>query len=494
VNLTSFFPTLLKLTEGGAMGELGTRDLVIQGTYLIASVLFVLGLRSLTKPTQARLGMQQAAFGMLFAVIGTLLNGDILSYGWILAGLAIGAVIGYPMAMKVAMTSMPQFVAFSHAFGAIAATLVGVVEYRHTHTMINGVMPGMTHGVAAAIGFEVLFGALTVTGSFMAFGKLQELITGRPITFPGQNAFNITLIGAAFLSLGVLIYNPDAAWAFYTIVGLGLFLGVSMVLPIGGGDMPVVISLLNSYAGLAASATGFAIGNNVLIIAGALEGAGGFILSLIMSKAMNRSFTNIIFGAFGSAPAASKKDGGPAKEPKTITAEDAATQLAYAGSVVIIPGYGMAVAQAQHTCRELHELIQKNGGQVSYAIHPVAGRMPGHLNVILSEAGIDYGALLTDVDDANRVLASADIAVIIGANDIVNPDAEEDKSSPLFGMPIFRPWTAKTVFVVKRGKGTGFSGVENPLFTKDNTLMIYGDAKGVLGNLVKEIKALDEGH
>ena len=279
------------------------------------------------------------------------------------------------------------------------------------------------------------------------------------------------------------------------MVSLGLFLGVSMVLPIGGGDMPVVISLLNSYAGLAASATGFAIGNNVLIIAGALEGAGGFILSIMMSKAMNRSFGNIIFGAFGSAPSAgAKKDGGPAKEAKVITPEDAATQLAYAGSVVVIPGYGMAVAQAQHTCRELQELIEKKGGKVAYAIHPVAGRMPGHLNVILSEAGIDYGALLTDVEDANRVLLTADVVVIIGANDIVNPDAEEDKSSPLFGMPIFRPWTAKTVFVVKRGKGTGFSGVENPLFTKDNTLMIYGDAKGVLGNLVKEIKALDEGH
>jgi NAD(P) transhydrogenase subunit beta len=477
------------------VNDLTTRDWIIQATYLIASILFILGLRSLTKPTQARLGMQQAAFGMLFAVIGTLLNAHIITYWWIVAGLVVGAAIGYPMAMKVAMTSMPQFVAFSHAFGAIAATLVGVVEYQHAFTMDGGGnMPGMSHGVAAAIAFEVLFGALTVTGSFMAFGKLQELITGRPITFPGQNALNITLIAAALASLGALAYDPSQAWAFYTIVGLGLFLGISMVLPIGGGDMPVVISLLNSYAGLAISATGFALGNNVLIIAGALEGAGGFILSMIMSKAMNRSFGNIIFGAFGSAPTSAKKDGGPAKEAKTIMAEDAATQLAYAGSVVIIPGYGMAVAQAQHTCRELHELIEKKGGKVTYAIHPVAGRMPGHLNVILSEAGIDYGALLTDVDDANRVLAAADIAVIIGANDIVNPDAEEDKSSPLFGMPIFRPWTSKTVFVVKRGKGTGFSGVENPLFTKDNTLMIYGDAKGVLGNLVKEIKALDEGH
>jgi NAD(P) transhydrogenase subunit beta len=476
------------LQEAAAIGgELTTRDWIIQATYLAASIFFILGLRSLTKPTQARLGMQQAAFGMLFAVVGTLLNAHIITYTWIIVGLVVGAAIGYPMAMKVAMTSMPQFVAFSHAFGAIAATLVGVVEYEH-------MAETMGRGVAAAIGFEVLFGALTVTGSFMAFGKLQELITGRPITFPGQNAFNITLIVAALASLGVLIYDPTQAWAFYTVVGLGLFLGVSMVLPIGGGDMPVVISLLNSYAGLAISATGFALGNNVLIIAGALEGAGGFILSIIMSKAMNRSFGNIIFGAFGSAPASAKKDGGPAKEAKTIMTEDAATQLAYAGSVVIIPGYGMAVAQAQHTCRELHELIEKKGGKVTYAIHPVAGRMPGHLNVILSEAGIDYGALLTDVDDANRVLATADIAVIIGANDIVNPDAEEDKSSPLYGMPIFRPWTAKTSFIVKRGKGTGFSGVENPLFTRDNSLMIYGDAKGVLGSLVKEIKALDEGH
>lgn len=477
------------------LGPLSSRDLIIQATYLIASIFFILGLRSLTKPTQARLGMQQAAMGMLFAVIGTMLNAHIISYQWIIVGLVVGSIIGYPMAMKVPMTAMPQFIAFSHAFGAIAATLVGVVEFRHAFTMdMSGNMPGMSHGVAAAVGFEVLFGALTVTGSFMAFGKLQELITGRPITFPGQNAFNITLIAVAFLSLGVLIYNPDTAWAFYTVLALGLFLGVSMVLPIGGGDMPVVISLLNSYAGLAAAATGFAIGNNVLIIAGALEGAGGFILSIIMSKAMNRSFANIIFGAFGSAPSGAKKDGGPAKEPKTITAEDAATQLAYAGSVVIIPGYGMAVAQAQHTCRELHELIEKKGGKVTYAIHPVAGRMPGHLNVILSEAGIDYGALLTDVDDANRVLQTADVAVIVGANDIVNPDAEDDKSSPLYGMPIFRPWTAKASFVIKRGKGTGFSGVENPLFTKDNTLMIYGDGKGVIGNLVKEIKALDEGH
>ena len=490
--MTAHLVALLAQAEGGVVS--GTQELIVQGSYLAASVMFILGLRSLTRPKDARLGMQQAAVGMLFAVIGTLLNSGILTYQWILIGLVIGALAGYPMAMKVPMTAMPQFIAFSHAFGAIAATLVGVVEYRHAWAPgAEGAVPGMSHGLAAALGFEVLFGALTVTGSFMAFGKLQELITGRPITFKGQNALNLLLMGVAFAAFGLLIVHPDTTWAFYAMLGLSLFLGISMVLPIGGGDMPVVVSLLNSYAGLAAAATGFAIGNNVLIIAGALEGAGGFILSMLMSKAMNRSFANVIFGAFGSAPAAALKQG-ESRESKTAAVEDAAVQLAYAGSVVIVPGYGMAVAQAQHVCRELMELIQKKGGEVKYAIHPVAGRMPGHLNVILSEAGIDYGTLLTDVEDANRVLQSADVAVIIGANDIVNPDAEDDKGSPLYGMPIFRPWTAKTVYVIKRGKGTGFSGVENPLFFRDNTLMLYGDAKTVLGSLVKEIKALDDGH
>ena len=477
------------LQEAAATAVDPLRDNISQATYLAASVMFILGLKSLTRPDSARRGMQQAALGMFLAVIGTLLNQGILTYQWIAIGLVIGAMAGYPMAMKVPMTAMPQFIAFSHAFGAIAATLVGIIEYHQL-----SVEHGLTRGLAGALGFEVLFGALTVTGSFMAFGKLQELITGRPITFRGQNAVNLALIAVAFGAFAMLIYDPTNFKAFYTVAGLALFLGISMVLPIGGGDMPVVVSLLNSYAGLAAAATGFAIGNNVLIIAGALEGAGGFILSVMMSKAMNRSFANVIFGAFGAAPSSGAKKVGEAKEPKTISTEDAATQLAYAQSVVIIPGYGMAVAQAQHVCRELHELIEAQGGAVKYAIHPVAGRMPGHLNVIMAEAGIDYGALLTDVDDANRVLASADIAIVIGGNDIVNPDAEGDKSSPLYGMPIFRPWTAKVTYVIKRGKGTGFSGVENPLFTLDTTRMIYGDAKNVLGTLVKEVKALNEGH
>ena len=315
---------LFRLLEDGPQIN-GTRDLIVQASYLAASVLFILGLRSLTRPDTARRGMQQAAAGMLFAVVGTLLNSGILTYQWIIIGLVVGAIAGYPMAMKIPMTAMPQFIAFSHAFGAIAATLVGIVEYRHAYTPneVTGLTPGLSHGVAGALGFEVLFGALTVTGSFMAFGKLQELITGRPITFRGQNAVNLALIAVAFGCFGMLIYQPETAWAFYAMVALSLFLGVSMVLPIGGGDMPVVVSLLNSYAGLAAAATGFAIGNNVLIIAGALEGAGGFILSVMMSKAMNRSFANVIFGAFGSGAPAAAKAKGEAKESKTITAEDA---------------------------------------------------------------------------------------------------------------------------------------------------------------------------
>ncbi len=465
-----------------------TAQVFTQASYLAASVLFILGLRSLTKPASARRGMRQAAVGMLLAIVGTLTKHEIVDYRFIVAGLALGTVVGYPLGMFVPMTAMPQRIAISHMFGALAATLVGIAEF---YTLGNGAQ--VSRGTMAALGFEVMFGALTITGSFMAFGKLQEILPGVPVTFKGQNGVNGVLFAATVGLFAWLLYQPFTPWAFYAMCLLGLLIGVSLVLPIGGADMPVVISLLNSYAGLASSATGFAIGNEVLIIAGALDGASGFILSMVMSKAMNRSFSNILFGAFGK-PVEKSAKAASGLAVKSISAEDAAIQLAYARNVIVVPGYGMAVAQAQHACRELHELIEKKGGKVAYAIHPVAGRMPGHLNVILSEAGIDYGALLTDVDDANRVLLTADVAVIVGANDIVNPDAEEDKTSPLYGMPIFRPWTAKTVFVVKRGKGTGFSGVENPLFFRDNTLMVYGDAKTVLGNLVKEIKALDEGH
>ena len=471
-----------------ASGPPDSRTVFIQLSYLVASVLFILGLRSLTRPDRARLGMQQAAGGMLFAVIGTLINSNIVTYEWIIVGLVIGALAGYPMAMKVPMTAMPQFIAFSHAFGAIAATLVGVVEYHHAFApAADGSVRGITHAIAAALGFEVLFGALTVTGSFMAFGKLQELITGRPITFKGQNVANGVLGLAVIGCFGTLIASPGTSWAFFGVVGIALVLGVSMVLPIGGGDMPVVVSLLNSYAGLAASATGFAIGNTVLIIAGALEGAGGLILSLIMSKAMNRSFGNIIFGAFGTPPAANGRTS-VGLTVKSITPEDAAIQIGYAQKVIVVPGYGMAVAQAQHIVRELAELIEKRGGEVKYAIHPVAGRMPGHMNVLLAEANVPYDRMY-DMDEINGEFPSTDVALVIGANDVVNPAAKTDPSSPIYGMPILNVDQAKSVIVLKRGMSAGFAGIENELFYDPKTSMLFGDAKSSLTKLVSEVKA-----
>ncbi|MEP7344017.1 MAG: NAD(P)(+) transhydrogenase (Re/Si-specific) subunit beta [Gemmatimonadaceae bacterium] len=480
------------MVQEGASTTSSARELIVQLSYLAASVMFILGLRALTRPDQARLGMQQAAIGMLLAVVGALLNQGILTYSWIIAGLAIGAALGYPMAVKVSMTAMPQFIAFSHAFGAIAATLVGIVEYRHVTGAADGgnTAPTITHALAAALGFEVLFGALTVTGSFMAFGKLQELITGRPITFRGQNLFNGLIALGAIGCFAMLIYEPTTTWAFYGVVGLALFLGVSLVLPIGGGDMPVVISLLNSYAGLAASATGFAIGNNVLIIAGALEGAGGFILSVLMSKAMNRSFANVLFGAFGSAPASAALGATSEGLPvKSLSVEDAAVQLAFAKLVIVIPGYGLAVAQAQHQVRELAELIEKKGGEVKFAIHPVAGRMPGHMNVLLAESNLPYEKLL-EMDEINHEFPAADVALVIGANDVVNPAARHDKASPIYGMPILDADKAKSIIVMKRSMAAGFAGIENELFYNPKCSMLFGDAKKSLTALITEIKAL----
>jgi NAD(P) transhydrogenase subunit beta len=325
----------------------------------------------------------------------------------------------------------------------------------------------------------VAIGAITFAGSLIAFAKLNGNMSGAPILLPGRHVLNLATL-AAILGLITYFTQDQSPWVFFSAAGLAFAIGFLLIIPIGGADMPVVISMLNSYSGWAAAAMGFTLHNSAMIITGALVGSSGAILSYIMCRAMNRSFISVIAGGFGAVASAGGAEAID-RPYKRGSAEDAAFLLKQAEQVIIVPGYGMAVAQAQHVCRELHELIQKKGGDVKYAIHPVAGRMPGHLNVILSEAGIDYGALLTDVEDANRILLTADVAVIIGANDIVNPDAEEDKSSPLYGMPIFRPWTAKTVFVIKRGKGTGFSGVENPLFTRENTLMLYGDAKGVLG-------------
>jgi proton-translocating NAD(P)+ transhydrogenase subunit beta len=460
------------------------RDLFIQAAYLASSIFFILGLRSLTKADEARRGMNLAALGMLLAIVGTLVHQDIVRYDWVIAGLVLGTVIGYPMGMFVPMTAMPQRIAISHLFGALAATLVGIAEYWNlSHA------GGVPRGTMAALGFEVLFGSLTVTGSFMAFGKLQEILPGRPVTYPGQNAVNILLFLTTLGMFGYLVYNPGASTVFYVMAGLAFLIGIFMVLPIGGADMPVVISLLNSYAGLASSATGFAIGNNVLIIAGALDGASGFLLSILMSKAMNRSFGNILFGAFGSPVAA----GGPRTSvgltTRAISAEDAAMQIGYAGSVIVVPGYGLAVSQAQHIVRELADLVEKRGGEVKYAIHPVAGRMPGHMNVLLAEANIPYDRLY-DMDEINDQFAQADVAIVIGANDVVNPAARNDKASPIYGMPILNADQAKSVIVLKRSMNPGFAGIENELFYDPKTSMLFGDAKASLSKLVTEIKAL----
>jgi NAD(P) transhydrogenase subunit beta len=457
------------------------RVVFIEAAYLAASVLFVLGLRSLTVPDRARRGMQLAALGMLVAVVGTLVHHEIVRYDWILGGLALGAAIGYPLGVYVPMTAMPQRIAISHMFGAIAATLVGVAEY---WSLGNGA--AVPRGEMAALGFEVLFGGLTVTGSFMAFGKLQELLPSRPVTFPGQNLVSIGIFAAAAGLFAFLVIDPANPAVFYAMVALALAFGVSLVLPIGGADMPVVISLLNSYAGLASAATGFAIGNNVLIIAGALDGASGFILSIIMSRAMNRSFRNILFGAFGAAPPASAKTAA-GLTVHAVTPQDAAIQLAWARLVIVVPGYGMAVAQAQHQVRELAHLVEKNGGTVLYAIHPVAGRMPGHMNVLLAEANIPYDKLM-DMDEVNGEFKNADVALVIGANDVVNPAARTDPSSPIYGMPILNVDEAKQVIVLKRSMSPGFAGIENELFYRENTAMLFGDAKQSLSRLVQEIK------
>jgi NAD(P) transhydrogenase subunit beta len=455
---------------------------LIEAVYLAASVLFILGLRSLTRPESARRGMQQAAVGMLLAIVGTLLHHEIVRYDWIIGGLVVGTVIGIPLGLLVPMTAMPQRIAISHMFGALAATLVGIVEYHHYGA-------GLGRAKMAAVGFEVLFGALTVTGSLMAFGKLQEILPGRPMTYKGQNAVNISVFFATIGMLVYLVVFPQSAAVFYLMVATSLVIGVSMVLPIGGADMPVVISLLNSYAGLAASATGFAIGNNVLIIAGALDGASGLLLSILMSKAMNRSFGNILFGAFGAAPEAGAGKSAEGLTVRPISAEDAAMQLGYARSVIVVPGYGLAVAQAQHQVRELADLIHKKGGDVRYAIHPVAGRMPGHMNVLLAEADVPYDKLY-DMDEINPEFERADVALVIGANDVVNPAAKNDPSSPIFGMPILEANRARSIIVLKRSMNPGFAGIENELFYDPKTSMLFGDAKASLSKLVTEVKNL----
>jgi NAD(P) transhydrogenase subunit beta len=451
----------------------------MQAAYLAASVLFILGLRGLSSPKTARRGLVYAEVGMVLAIAGTLIGEQVNVWQWIIVGSLIGSTIGAAMAIWMPMTAMPQRIALSHSFGAMAAVLVGVAHYHHDFADIEC-------GTMAALGFEVLFGSLTITGSLMAFGKLQEIVYGPPITYKFQNISNIVIFFGTVALFIYLVLHPQASAVFYLMLALGLVSGVLIVLPIGGADMPVVISLLNSYAGLAASATGFAIGNRVLIIAGALDGASGFFLSILMSRAMNRSFTNVLFGAVGAV----KAETSAAVETRTViryTPEDAIQILENARSVIVVPGYGMAVAQAQHVIHELAELLIGKGIQVRYAIHPVAGRMPGHMNVLLAEAQVPYDLLL-EMDHINDDFQNTDLAIVVGANDVVNPAARTKKDSPLYGMPILNADKARTVIILKRSLKPGFAGEDNDLFYEKQTMMVFGDAKKTLTEMVQVLK------
>jgi NAD(P) transhydrogenase subunit beta len=450
---------------------------IIEVTYLIATALFILSLKWMSSPATARRGVWAGEVGMLLAVAGTLLHRGIVDYKWLAAALVLGTIIGVPLG-KVAMTAVPQRTALSHAFGALCVTLVGTAEF---YLRAPSVPPFMM----AVLGMEVILGSLTFTGSLMAAGKLQELLPQRPITYKGQNFVNLGVLAIAVIVAIILVLHPERVYLYPLIVILPLIFGVLMIIPIGGADMPTVISLLNSYAGLSAAAMGFVLDNKLLIIAGALDGASGFILSVNMSKAMNRSFSNVLFGAFGQEQA-SAAAGAETRAVRSASAEEAASILSAANKVVIVPGYGMAVSQAQHKVRELYDALTKRGVDVRFGIHPVAGRMPGHMNVLLAEADIPYDKLM-EMDDANGDFAQTDVALVIGANDVTNPAARTDTSSPIYGMPILDVDKARTVMVIKRGMSAGFAGIDNPLYYSDKTLMLFGDAKSFVGSIVREI-------
>ncbi|MGA8269256.1 MAG: NAD(P)(+) transhydrogenase (Re/Si-specific) subunit beta [Candidatus Acidiferrales bacterium] len=452
-------------------------DHIIEITYLVATVLFILSLKWMSTPSTARHGVFAAEVGMLLAVVGTLLHHGIVEYKWIAIALVIGSIIGVPLG-EVAMTAVPQRTALSHAFGACCVTLVGTAEFYLRTPNVPRLMMGV-------LALEVILGSLTFTGSLMAAGKLQEILPQRPITYKGANIVNLSVLAAAVIVAGYLVAHPENKALFPVIVAVPLLFGVLMIIPIGGADMPTVISLLNSYAGLSAAAMGFVLDSKLLIVAGALDGASGLILSINMSKAMNRSFSNVLFGAFGQEQSSTAT----AQETRPVhsaTAEEAAAILAAANKVVIVPGYGMAVAQAQHKVRELYDALSKRGVDVKFGIHPVAGRMPGHMNVLLAEADIPYDKLL-DMDDVNSDFPQTDVALVIGANDVTNPAARTDASSPIFGMPILEVDKARTVMVIKRGMSPGFAGIDNPLYYLDNTLMLFGDAMAFVGAIVREL-------
>ena len=462
------------------MTDFAGNQTIIEFVYLIASVLFILSLKWLSSPSTARHGVWAGELGMLLAICGTLLHHVIVDYKWIAIALVIGSGIGVPLGL-VQMTAVPQRTALSHAFGALCVTLVGSAEFYLRSPNVPGFM-------MAVLSMEVILGGLTFTGSLMAAGKLQEILPQRPLTYKGQNFVNLLLLVGAIVVAVYLVMNPGAKQFFPVMLGISLVFGVLLVIPIGGADMPTVISLLNSYAGLSAAAMGFVLNSKLLIIAGALDGSSGLILSVIMSKAMNRSFTNVLFGAFGQVQTAAA-GAQEAKPVRSATAEEAAAILEAANKVVVIPGYGMAVAQAQHKVRELYDVLTRQGVDVRFAIHPVAGRMPGHMNVLLAEADIPYDRLI-EMDEINGDLPQTDVALVIGANDVTNPAARNDQSSPIYGMPILDVDKAHTVMVIKRSMSPGFAGIDNPLYYLDKTLMLFGDAKSFVNNIVRELSGV----
>jgi len=451
-------------------------------SYILSAALFILGLKGLSSPKYARKGMFLAEFGMVMAVVGTLFHPAIVTYRWIFLGLIIGSIVGGGMGLWIPMTAVPQRTALSHSLGALAATLIGISEYiRHAGDLGRVLM--------TAIGAEVVIGGLTFTGSLMAAGKLQGLLPGAPITYRGQNASNIGLLAMMVGSLIYLIFMPATAPLFYLMVCLALLFGFLLVVPIGAADMPVVISLLNSYAGLADAAMGFVLMNKIQIITGSLDGTSGLLLSILMCRAMNRSAMNVLFGAFGKIE---KEEAGPAAEAKgsvrSIAPDEVVVLFDSARSVIIVPGYGMAVAQAQHGVSELARVLMKRGMDVKYAIHPVAGRMPGHMNVLLAEANVPYDQLYA-MEQINPYFAAADIALVVGANDVTNPAAKNNKNSPLYGMPILEVDRAKSIIVLKRSMRPGFAGVDNELYYNPKCMMLFGDAKDSLNRLFATLKS-----
>lgn len=454
-------------------------ELIINLAYIVSAILFIFGLKMLSSPASARRGNMLSSLGMLIAIVMTLFSKEIIDFKWILLGIVIGSVIGALAARLVAMTQMPEMVAVFNGFGGIASLLVGWGAFHSAADLSSFSL--------TTIFLTILIGAVTFTGSLVAFGKLSGFISTKPLLFSGQRLINMVLLAGVLAAGIIFIVSPAEQYnVFMGIVVLSLIIGVMTVIPIGGADMPVVISLLNSYSGLAASAAGFVVNNNVLIVSGALVGASGIILTNIMCKSMNRSLANVLFSGFGAV--SSKKDDDSDCDVKPINAEDAYLILESASSVVFVPGYGMAVAQAQHAVQELGELLEKNGIEVQFAIHPVAGRMPGHMNVLLAEADVSYDKLV-EMDDINPNIANIDVAVVIGANDVVNPAARDDEGSPIYGMPIINVDQARTVFVLKRSMAAGFAGIANELFCKENTRMLFGDAKASIQGLISEFKS-----